>query len=566
MTLPLQQLASFLLPAIEIAGRPIPTADNMDDVLSEMKKRANARKSASIPIDQQIAALDRFWDSEEKPSFRDSYLVSWSLALPRRTGGPCIIDDQACLARLLNEIDTWLPEPRNYRRCYKGLISSYFTYDGLRDTVPSDSHRNWLQLRDYIDQRNDRIVDQKSNPDWVETAIDHRALFGTDPYSRYVHALLEGNSRVVNDVCEQLGIIKASWFQRELILAQVRAAVAGNDASFIGRLPRLIDLLGENEILRDRGLILLLDRYASIDGQPLHEGLRDSSVLWWRNPWLPSNETRWGGVTEQAKEMVSTWLKKEFIETFFTKLAEDGLGDTRRMDFWKRYAKQIEHIEFALGTSARYSSDRDFVALRKKMFGLVRELNATGIDNAFIMRIGDLVAVEFSRTGNALYGYDARRNLPFDTAQTLQLRVDDRNSLKNSRSILKLSHQDDVRGWGTWEERFEAELRGEFSISPGERSSATTRRSGGFSAPPSPRFQYQQPTTNAPPQPAKTFTRDALQAFAREHALKIDDKVYAGGNLWIRTGNNNQLVAHTLSRWGFRYKEGKGWWMSAGDA
>jgi len=53
--------------------------------------------------------------------------------------------------------------------------------------------------------------------------------------------------------------------------------------------------------------------------------------------------------------MVADWLKLEFIETFFTKLAEDGLGDPRRMNFWKRYVKSIDHIEFALGSSARNS-------------------------------------------------------------------------------------------------------------------------------------------------------------------------------------------------------------------
>lgn len=544
----------------------MPTADTLDAVLADLKAQGKWRNNSAMPIDEQIAALSRFWDSTDTLSFRDTYLISWSLALPHRAKGPCVIDDQTRLARFLLEMDGWLAESRYYRRCYKGLIASYFTFDGLDDAVADDSRRNWHHLRHYLAQRNDRIVDENSSPDWVQTAIDHRTLFDEDPYSRYVEALLNGDSRIVTGLCEQLGIIKASWFQRELILAQVRRAVAGNDSSFVERLPRLLDLLGENEILRDRGLILLLDRYATIDGQPLHEDLRDSSVLWWRNPWLPSNATRWGGVTAQAREMVSIWLKKEFIETFFTKLAEDGLGDTRRMDFWKRYAKQIEHIEFALGSSARYSSDRDFVALRKKMFGLVRELNATGIDNAFIMRMGDLVAVEFSRNGNALYGYDARRNLPFDTAQILQLRVDDRNSLKSNRGILKLSHQDDVRGWSSWEERFEAELRKEFNISPGERSSTTPKRPSGLSTPPPPPFQHRQPTTNPPPQPARSFTRDALSAFAREHRLQIEDKSAVGGNLWIKTGDNNQLVARTLSRWGFRYKEGKGWWMSARDA
>ena len=48
------------------------------------------------------------------------------------------------------------------------------------------------------------------------------------------------------------------------------------------------------------------------------------------------------------------------------------------MNFWKRYVKSIDHIEFALGSTARNSRERDMVLLRKKMTGLVQALDASG--------------------------------------------------------------------------------------------------------------------------------------------------------------------------------------------
>jgi len=236
------------------------------------------------------------------------------------------------------------------------------------------------------------------------------------------------------------------------------------------------------------------------------------------------------------------------------------------MVFWKRYVKQIDHIEFALGALARNSRDRDFVALRRKMAGVICEFDVAGANNAFIMRMGSLVAVEFSELGNALYGYDAEKALPFDTRQPLQQVVNARNSLKHRpRNALRLLHKDDASGWSLWEQTFEAELRTKFNISPGEYSPTASKRPSGMSAPPTPPFQA-RPTPNQPPKPAQSFTRDALRAFAREYKLQVEDKTEVGGNLWIRAGDNNPHVARTLAKWGFRYKEGKGWWMSAKDA
>lgn len=526
----------------------------IDTVLGQMATRSRSGGKVHLSQDHQLDAVRRFWESQEISTFRDAYLLSWGLCLPHRPDGPCLMEDRPRFQGVLDGVDSWTVKPSAYRRCYQGLVKSYFTYDVLRGDVSATAKNNWLLLRDYLREKNKFIRDQRSNPDWVEAAIGNEQLFGERPCDRYVDALLKGNFEAINYLCEQLGIDKASWFLRELILAQVIAATKLGDVQFQALIPRLLELLTSNKVLRNRGLISILDRYVAVPGSYLHQGLRDASVQWWGNPWLPSNSSHWGGVIAAARTMVADWLKLEFIETFFTKLADDGLGDKRRMNFWKRYVQSISHIEFALGSIARHSRDRDMVALRTKMTGLVCELDASGPNNAFIMTMGDLVAVEFSGMGNALYGYDAQRKLPFDTSKALRLPSDARNSLKQqSKSIIKLRHQDGIHNWDRWEQMFEATLRKEFGIEPGKAQAFGAQKRVRALAPAP---AWQQVAEEAQPY----YSRSVLNTFANAQGLQVDDKTAQGGNLWVRTEADDPQVTRRLTEWGFHHKPGKGWW------
>jgi len=465
-------------------------------------------------------------------------------------------------------VDTWTARPSLYRRCYQGLVRSYFTYDALGDNVPTTAKNNWKLLREYLHDRNGSITDKVINPEWVATANSNRPLFSEEPCSPYVNSLLRGDIGAIEHLCEQLGIAQTSWFMRELVLAQIRGATELGNAQFQALLPRLLelltDLLANNDGLRDKGLVMVLDRYHQVPGQNLHQELRDASVRWWGNPWLPSNATRWGGVAPKAREMVADWLKLEFIELFFTKLAEDGLSDKRRMLFWKRYVKAIDHIEFALGTKTRNSRERDFLVLRKKMTGLIRELESS-TTNAFIMTMGNLVAVEFSGMGNAFYGYDASKSLPFDTDVRLVLPVDAPNSLKHSvESVIKIGHKDGVHNWDKWEQMFEATLKKEFGIKAGAETAPAAAAVRRALPPPLvvPRFTAPAaaPVPRGPSFLSDPYTRSALNKVAFRLGLEVDDRTAKGGLLWVRADDSDEDTTTALRRWGFSYKPDKGWW------
>lgn len=566
---PLEHLASLLRPGTQTGSRPMAASEDIDILLRRMRKSAGGGNGRELPDDLLLEAVRGFWQSMQVKTFRDAYLLSAGLCIPHMPRGPCVLEDRPRLQAVLDGVDGFSARPSAFRRCYQGLMKSYFTYDAMGTAAPPAARNNWKLLREYLHHRNGHIRGEGANPEWVASANGNPHLFSESPCEPYVDALLKGDVGAINSLCEELGIAKASWFLRELVLAQIKGATKLNHPQFQALMPRLLELLVNNDVLRDRGLVMLLDRYVQVPGAHLHPGLRDASVLGWGNPWLPSNETRWGGVAPEAREMVAVWLKLEFIETFFTKLAEDGMGDRRRMEFWKRYVKSIDHVEFALGSAARNARDRDFRVLREKMDGLICRLEAAGNNNAFIMRMGNLVAVEFSGMGNAFYGYDAKKPLPFDTAEDLRLAVDWPNSLKHkSPDVFRLRHQDNILGWEKWEQQFEATLSQNFAIEPGAAPARRLRAATPTqpaSPPAAPRSSFRQgleqvQVGGAAANLSQPYTRSALNNFASRQALQIDDLTAKGGSLWVRTDGADDHTNQLLTRWGFQHKPGKGWW------
>ena len=578
----LDRLAGLLRGSACAGARPLPVDTSIDTVIAGLERHAKAGTSATVPEDLQQQAVRRFWDAQRFDNMKDARLVSFGMCVPSRPAGPCIMEDRQRFQAVLDSrggVDQWLDNPRWYRRCYQGLVRSYFTYDAFIDRAPAVGRQNWGDLRDYLNERTRNITDKTVNPDWVATAVSHRQLFTEDPCAPYAVAVLDGDTSTIDHLCEQLGVIKASWFFRELLLAQVRQATKLGHERFKERIPMLVKLLEGNRVLRDKGLVLMLDKYASVAQPAIDEPLRNAAVEWWGNPWLPSNEMRWGGVVPKAREMVAEWLKREFIEAFFTKLAEDGVGDRRRANFWLRYVKSMDNVQFALGPRAHGSTDRDFVALRHKMKGLYTDLKTTDrSNNAFVMTMGPLVAVEFGGMGNAFYGYDTRRALPFDLSHPVGTTVNARNSLKHSQRMLWMQHQDGIKGWNKWEEMFEATLKKEFDIRPNVVAqrvpgrAVAPRTAAPVPLPPSspPPALTLRPATPAQPTPrpppaaapapaANGFSMASLASLARARNLTIDDR-RENGDLWVRTDDRDLYVNKVLLDWKFTYRHGKGWW------
>lgn len=602
---PLALLAELLGQASSHSSVAMRDCTEMDKVLAELESRVRSGGSNYEPRDLQVEAVKKFWDTGEFASLREARLVSFGLAVRPWNDQRCLMEEPERFNVALIGLREWESKPRQFRKCYQGLVRSYFDYDGLGRDVPATGRKNWHQLRAYLGDKSKLISDTTVNPDWVGCAQENIGLFSETPCAAYAQDSLDGQADKVKHVRELLGITDASWFTRELVLSQIARSCGLDHPAFTKMVERLISLLGDNEVLRDRGLQMLLDRYARIPQTPQHPGLKGYSVEAWGNPWLPSNEHRWGGVTDDARQMVGDWLKLEFIELFFTKLAQDGLSDTRRVKFWTKYVPLIENIHFALGAHAMESRERDFVELRAKLKGLTVGLQDNRpFNNAFVMTMGDLVAVEFSGESNAFYGYSVKRRLPFDLTKPVRSApVDGRNSLKNNARVLYLTHQDGAHGYSKWEDRFKEELQDKFGLVPrrnavrrvvaspsqtepprqadplvppqhpvphwsaGASQSISPSTPGGLRVPATtvqPRGVSSRPVT---PQgwPLHTLASEVcsdenIRRLAERQGADIVDRREKGGALWILMGDAPE-ARKILKAWGFQYAEGKGWWM-----
>jgi hypothetical protein len=539
----------------------------LEEALDLLRARARSMGSGLVSPDAALKAVRAFWQSKQISSFKDTRLVAFSLSLPVGDAGETIMDDLVLFRCAIASIDEWRAKPKLFRRCYHGLVKSYFDYDSARAVQGSSGASNWSRLRTYLaDHVGTLSADHQPRPEWVLAAQEYSEVFSSDPFSRLGRIALDGDQHRVSELRSQLLIGDSSWFSRELFFAKLRTACQLSDPEFVKRLPELLDEVATNSVLHDTGLGMLLDRYASGKALPVHRKLRDHTVFRWGNPWLAANTMRWGNVQTKTRELLGEWLKLEFIESFLTLLAEDGHSDKRRMEFWTRYVNEIEHIHFALGAEARASRAKDFVELRRKAKELTVALgDGPAQNNAFIMRMKGFVVVEFSGRSNALYIYRSADTIPFDVTRTVFSATTSRNSLKSPRHLKRLSHQDGIHGYTTWEERFTNVLSVSCKLHPSP-SKTTDNRAFPFplgrrNKVPKSKSQSAKRVLTINDWLNRSYSSAEFERFCAEYKLKVEDLREKGGNVWVYDYLFRRDVARVLELWGFRYKgEREAWW------
>jgi hypothetical protein len=470
--------------------------------------------------------------------------------------GSILMEDAQRFPKLLDQLSPLLGEPRAFRGCWNGLLNGYFTYDP--DKV-EDGRRNWKMLRRYLKETRTAVHSPGFQPDWVIEIGNHGNLLTDDPCSRYGPSLLAGDRREIEAAWAKMGITDASWVNRRLVEAQITAAVALPDRDFKTALPAMIQLLEAHVLLADDGLSRLLTRYAACKPIEINPALRDFAVTRWGNPWLTSNDMKWSRVTPEVKGLINGWLKLDFIEKFFSLLSADQLNDARRLAFWRRYHAQIDDMHFALGNTATRNHSPDFRALRARMKGLTMDLTRAGgpNNNAFIMRMGRHVFVEFGEMGNALYIFDGDK-LPFKL--TDDYIYGDSTELKHHSRLESINHSDSKHQ--TWEAKFADAIQRRTGIRP---------QGGGSRAPSQPEVGRTDRTVNRPmpgqpavaasgSRPSRTDSTLDLNAFLKQYGLRSADMRDRGGSLWVYADRHAGLISTWLQAHKFAWSNKRNAW------
>ena len=454
-------------------------------------------------------------------------------------------------------LQTYENEARNgelWRLTWHGLLSSYFDFDPTlkSNAAAGPGHE---QLRRFL-QRTWPLIDKQVGksvvPDWIAVLRSESEVLSEKPADKYAIAYLSGDPGPANRIALDLGIQQSSWFWHALVLGAVRSAESRPDADFIALIPRLLQIVQGKPAFRDAAIEILLVRYHMCKGVGAHEQLRDYVVQpgVWKNPKLKSAgmATSWSRVPEPVWQMVLNWVNECNLRDFFAILAARHQADAGRLAFWTQYMKQISWTRLVFGsqTIALKSYNEGVRKLIAREAGAFAELTSnTGVD-AFMMRIGSHIFVEFSLTGNAAYAYSASE-MPFNEYEKYY--AGDTSDLKIGRYVddnLRFLH---MPGW----EAVASNKLKRLGITPDRPAASRAPSSGG--------------ARTAPLSPSTTQTRRApsipdLQALVNRYLFAFinDKRGEIGGRLRVVDPKKREALGTELERLGFNWSSRDSCW------
>lgn len=527
----------------------------MTKALAEVKKAFDAPTS-ELPERSIAKVLEGYRSSGSLQSFLDLKYACYGVG-QGFTDGWCLFDDDKLFGQLLEQVEELQSEPRRFRKCYQGLLSSYFNYA----IFASGSKKNWELLRGYLADHLPTAKQATPVTDWLILLDEHKNLLGPRPCGRYVQAIRDGDKDgVYGTLKEGLGVSRESWVWQELVLSQVEVACDHDDQCYREDLDRLLRMIQANSILSVnlviRCIAMLVSRYAQCLLRPEHSALRDAAVSHIGNPWLKRTawdahvKTRDGQPHEAARHMVNGWIKRRLIKDFFELLSEDGLADQRRLNYWLRFEPVVEDMWFALGPHASRHPSPDFKDFRNRARGRLLTLQAPGVpqNNAFILHLGNVTVVEFGLKGNATYMYKSE-GLPFDLGKGWV--NGDGSGLRNQQVGERFIHRDKESTGTSWEEKLDVILCPLIGFRP-KRENDILRRN---TATPQTKKSIRKSVYSAP---SSILTWESeVTALAECYGLHTEDFRPKGGAFWVMV---NSADWYQLAQLGFKFKPGKGWW------
>jgi hypothetical protein len=543
----------------ESLGKSLAMSRTLEEV-----RRHHASPAERINERTVAMAVAAFIKTGQLSGFRDLKYVCLG-AGSIGTNGQCVLAQKHLRVNLLTLAES--DEPRRQLKCFQSLLRSYWSFPLNGVDIPETAREGWTVLRSWLANRQkalDKIVTHK--PEWFVTLSRHSNLLTDKPCDRYGPALLCGDGTELDQAIKELAIPTESWVMEEAVFAQMESAYALRDEDFKNALPQLLSIaqgragVNVSKPLATRCVALLVIRYSLCASKPEHMELRDSAISVIGNPWL--RRASWdayvcddsGKPNDASREMVNGWLKRRLICDFFELLSEDGSADTRRLDYWLRFEPLIEDMWFALGVNARDKRSESFGEFRHRAKGRLLYLDQTTADNnAFVMRIGEYLAVEFGAKGNAFYLF-RWDTLPRVLTQMLMSGKERAfvsiHSLKSSEKQDRLIHRDRPNAGLSWEQKFDDFICPLIGSRPQEKPRC---------------FGKVMSVRPAQPMKAKAaqvsrFNWLDFEKLVAKHSLRVIDHRDRSGSLWVKTNDLNAAIADSLKAWGFRYKTGKGWW------
>ncbi len=358
------------------------------------------------------AALRAFIERQHLKGARQIRLVCYGCTQAFGKDSFRLIEGRDFFDKLLQAVESFSNRKRPLRKFYRGLLSSYFSYDPQAPGVTLGGRENREALRKFLGKHLESVLAGGSRPDWLEALGQHPNLLSENPCQPYAPFVLQGDWSVFNAVRERLEISAESWLVREMVMAPVRAVADMEDAAFKDNVDSILLLLNKYPLYAATGLQIVLDRNARCAEREVSDTLGEYAVGLWGNPWLPENSHQWQ-CGKTARKMLAHWLKRHLLGEFFRLLCNDDSAHARRLNFWDIYSENLSGMYFALGKDAFAPGNMPLYKFRHLAKGLVAKLTEGKAEvHACIMQFEHYHVVEFSHDSSAAYFYDTRHGTP----------------------------------------------------------------------------------------------------------------------------------------------------------
>ncbi|TRO23445.1 hypothetical protein EQ826_19190 [Ectopseudomonas mendocina] len=431
---------------------------------AELARRFDQAEKALVPPrEKRLQALNKF--KREQPLTSSEWrLVFAGLADDDEVSLPVLEDDQL-FGRVHQEVVGRIEQQTLTRRDWLALCFSYFGYD---EDKP-DHNSNWCLLREDIDHGFDAVKQRLGREkEWMRIVAHYRELFGEGAGAQLAEEIFEGKIKDLSALQAIAQIPDNSWLWRRIFAVLLSRIFTLDDATFLQRLPELVQLGQLNTRYLNDVLSACLTRYYhSRYREQSSSLLKQAALEHWGSPQMRSKQNAWLQYVEQPVcAMVVAWFAKEDLEHFFTLLKGEAEVDQSRLFYWLRFANQMSYTRIVMGSDAWSDRSSDFVAFREKNKGRLSQLTGgPSHNNAVVMQIGNYFFVEFSGTGNACYVYRAD-TAPFNPDKAV---LGLATELKQQhRALKRMSHSPAPRRANLvegWLHKFDVELR-ELGIVP----------------------------------------------------------------------------------------------------
>ncbi len=457
----LEKLQGTLRALNQAALARIRPGDSLQMLSEQARLRVWVKRSSRlevVPLSTIENALREYQQNRHLKGLRQIRLVCYGCT--QRSDADCLIENRELFEKLLDYVDHYQDRPRTFRKLYRGLLGSYFSYDpDAPDSSPA-GRANRETLRRYLATHLASFMIGEFTPDWLAALAQYPDLLGEHPGLSIEAQLLQGDWSVFDEICERLELDGGSWLVRQLVMAPLVAAGRMDDSTFKDYLDSLLLILNDYPLFAGTGLQILLDRYARCRDPVIHAQLRDFSVGLWGNPWLAAHQWLCG---TEARTMLGHWLRRQLLSEFFTLLSNDDKANPRRLNFWDLYSEDLTGMYFALGRDAYATGNMALYKFRSHAKGLVARLTEEkhGVHTC-IMQFKHHHVVEFNRENNVAYFYDTRQGTPsfYFGKGWLDIGAISVNDITQDADVARVSkpmrHQDDKQL--TWEGKFAQEL------------------------------------------------------------------------------------------------------------